>query len=176
MLILVVHGHMTTSKVLVICCLETQFMAFISVQYCSPNTTSQFLWASGAHSQLQWLNQQIFSVQFIVCTLVVRNSKIYLCQILWQIKQWKVMFTQPPVLLYQNIYQWLTYSNVVTGGHSYVGFKTTGDVFQGQLKEKNGKWRLFKRWKKRYFTLSGGNFTYQKTGVRNSYIEIEVRN
>ena len=37
--------------------------------------------------------------------------------------------------------------------------------FQGQLKEKKGKWKLFKRWKKRYFTLSGDHITYQKTRV-----------
>ncbi|KAF6030945.1 VEPH1 [Bugula neritina] len=33
----------------------------------------------------------------------------------------------------------------------------------GQLKEKKGKWKLFKRWKKRHFTLSGDHITYQKT-------------
>ncbi|KAI8795414.1 ventricular zone-expressed PH domain-containing protein 1 [Biomphalaria glabrata] len=35
----------------------------------------------------------------------------------------------------------------------------------GQLKEKKGKWMFFKRWKTRYFTLSGGSITYSK---RNS--------
>lgn len=37
------------------------------------------------------------------------------------------------------------------------------------MKEKNGKWKLFKRWKKRYFTLSGDHITYQKTGVSLSH-------
>ena len=35
-------------------------------------------------------------------------------------------------------------------------------VFQGQLKEKKGKWKFFKRWKTRYFTLSGAQITYNK--------------
>ena len=43
-------------------------------------------------------------------------------------------------------------------------------MFQGQLKEKKGKWKLFKRWKKRYFTLSGDHITYQKTRVRKIVI------
>lgn len=30
----------------------------------------------------------------------------------------------------------------------------TQPVIEGQLKEKKGKWRLFRRWRTRYFTLS----------------------
>ncbi|XP_046338348.1 ventricular zone-expressed PH domain-containing protein homolog 1-like [Haliotis rufescens] len=36
-------------------------------------------------------------------------------------------------------------------------------VIAGQLKEKKGRWKFLKRWKTRYFTLSGGNFTYSKS-------------
>ena len=32
-------------------------------------------------------------------------------------------------------------------------------VIEGQLKEKKGKWRLFKRWRTRYFTLSGAHLS-----------------
>jgi hypothetical protein len=33
-------------------------------------------------------------------------------------------------------------------------------VIEGQLKEKKGgKWKIFKKWKSRYFTLSGTNPT-----------------
>jgi hypothetical protein len=34
-------------------------------------------------------------------------------------------------------------------------------VIEGQLKEKKGKWRLFRRWRTRYFTLSGGHLSYR---------------
>jgi hypothetical protein len=37
-------------------------------------------------------------------------------------------------------------------------------VIAGQLKEKKGgKWKIFKKWKSRYFTLSGAKLTYQET-------------
>ncbi|CAI9720021.1 zone-expressed PH domain-containing homolog 1-like [Octopus vulgaris] len=32
----------------------------------------------------------------------------------------------------------------------------------GQLKEKKGRWKFLKRWKTRYFSLSGSNITYSK--------------
>ena len=35
--------------------------------------------------------------------------------------------------------------------------------FQGQLKEKKGRWRFLKRWKTRYFTLSGAQITCNKS-------------
>ena len=37
-------------------------------------------------------------------------------------------------------------------------------MIEGQLKEKKGgKWKLFKKWKSRYFTLSGAKLTYKET-------------
>lgn len=42
-----------------------------------------------------------------------------------------------------------------------VGF-LAGDgapVIEGQLKEKKGRWRLFRRWRTRYFTLSGAHLS-----------------
>ena len=36
---------------------------------------------------------------------------------------------------------------------------------EGQLKEKKGKWKFFKRWKTRHFTLTGMNITYNKKDV-----------
>ena len=38
-------------------------------------------------------------------------------------------------------------------------------VIEGHLKEKKGKWKIFKRWKTRHFTLSGANITYSKKDV-----------
>ncbi|CAG0912716.1 unnamed protein product [Notodromas monacha] len=38
-------------------------------------------------------------------------------------------------------------------------------VIEGQLKEKKGKWRIFRRWRTRYFTLSGGHLSYR--GAKN---------
>ena len=36
-------------------------------------------------------------------------------------------------------------------------------VIEGQLKEKKGgKWRIFKKWKNRYFTLSGARLAYKE--------------
>ncbi|WAR14780.1 MELT-like protein [Mya arenaria] len=35
-------------------------------------------------------------------------------------------------------------------------------VIAGQLKEKKGRWKFLKRWKTRYFTLSGSQITYSK--------------
>lgn len=42
----------------------------------------------------------------------------------------------------------------------------TQPVIEGQLKEKKGKWRLFRRWRTRYFTLSGAHLSC-KGSVRN---------
>ena len=37
-------------------------------------------------------------------------------------------------------------------------------VIEGQLKEKKGgRWSIFKKWKSRYFTLSGDKLTYKDT-------------
>lgn len=35
-------------------------------------------------------------------------------------------------------------------------------IMQGQLKEKRAKWKLFRRWRTRYFTLSGTNMSYRE--------------
>ena len=42
-----------------------------------------------------------------------------------------------------------------------IGFleNNTQPVIEGQLKEKKGKWRLFRRWRTRYFTLSGAHLS-----------------
>jgi protein melted len=42
-----------------------------------------------------------------------------------------------------------------------VGFLQSNNqpVIEGQLKEKKGKWRLFRRWRTRYFTLSGAHLS-----------------
>lgn len=36
-------------------------------------------------------------------------------------------------------------------------------VIEGQLKEKRGRWRMFRRWRTRYFTLSGSRLEYKGT-------------
>lgn len=41
-------------------------------------------------------------------------------------------------------------------------------VIEGQLKEKKGKWRLFRRWRTRYFTLSGAHLSC-KGSVSNAF-------
>lgn len=42
-----------------------------------------------------------------------------------------------------------------------IGFLSgnTQPVIEGQLKEKKGRWRLFRRWRTRYFTLSGAHLS-----------------
>lgn len=39
-------------------------------------------------------------------------------------------------------------------------------VIEGQLKEKKGKWRLFKRWRTRYFTLSGAHLSCKNSVIK----------
>lgn len=41
-------------------------------------------------------------------------------------------------------------------------------VIEGQLKEKKGKWKLFKRWRTRYFTLSGLQLSYREVDDSNA--------
>lgn len=50
-----------------------------------------------------------------------------------------------------------------------VGFLhgTGQPMIEGQLKEKKGKWRLFRRWRTRYFTLSGAHLSCK--GSVNSF-------
>ncbi|XP_013397892.1 ventricular zone-expressed PH domain-containing protein homolog 1-like [Lingula anatina] len=48
-------------------------------------------------------------------------------------------------------------------------------IIAGHLKEKKGRWKFFKRWKTRYFTLSGSTMTYSvsKGGVtQETYLPI----
>ena len=49
-------------------------------------------------------------------------------------------------------------------------------VIEGQLKEKKGgRWSLFKKWKSRYFTLSGDKLTYKDTvshGLLDIWMEL----
>ena len=46
-------------------------------------------------------------------------------------------------------------------------------VIEGQLKEKKGgRWSLFKKWKSRYFTLSGDKLTYKDTVSHGLFLGI----
>jgi hypothetical protein len=50
-------------------------------------------------------------------------------------------------------------------------------LIQGELKEKHGKWKLFKRWQKRLFTLTGGSIVYQKKDMRQESLNVRfIRN
>jgi hypothetical protein len=43
-----------------------------------------------------------------------------------------------------------------------IGPQEQEPVIEGTLKEKkSGKWKLFRRWKSRYFTLSGTRLSYK---------------
>ncbi len=53
----------------------------------------------------------------------------------------------------------------------------TNPVIEGEMKEKKGKWRLFKRWRTRYFTLSSGQLSYSSakkdgTNSRNASVSL----
>lgn len=45
-------------------------------------------------------------------------------------------------------------------------------VISGQLKEKKGRWKFLKRWKTRYFSLSGANITYSKSDSRKETLPV----
>lgn len=45
-------------------------------------------------------------------------------------------------------------------------------VIAGQLKEKKGRWRFLKRWKTRYFTLSGAQITCNKSDSRKETLPV----
>ncbi|XP_060066450.1 protein melted-like [Ylistrum balloti] len=45
-------------------------------------------------------------------------------------------------------------------------------VIAGQLKEKKGRWKFLKRWKTRYFTLSGAQITYNKSHSRKETLPV----
>lgn len=38
-------------------------------------------------------------------------------------------------------------------------------VIEGQLKEKKSKWKIFRKWRTRYFTLSGAHLSYRGAGT-----------
>ena len=40
-----------------------------------------------------------------------------------------------------------------------------GPLMEGQLKEKKVRWKLFKRWRTRYFTLAGEQLLYAKSKI-----------
>ncbi|XP_044754125.1 protein melted isoform X2 [Coccinella septempunctata] len=48
-------------------------------------------------------------------------------------------------------------------------------VIEGQLKEKKGKWRLFRRWKTRYFTLSGAHLSVKGSSGGESIDVNQIR-
>lgn len=45
-------------------------------------------------------------------------------------------------------------------------------IIAGQLKEKKGRWKFLKRWKTRYFTLSGSQITYSKSDSRKETLPV----
>uniref|UniRef100_T1KIX5 PH domain-containing protein n=1 Tax=Tetranychus urticae TaxID=32264 RepID=T1KIX5_TETUR len=47
-------------------------------------------------------------------------------------------------------------------------------VIEGQLKEKKGKWKLFRRWRTHYFTLSGLNLSYRESKDTKETQPIEI--
>ncbi|RWS16908.1 melted-like protein [Dinothrombium tinctorium] len=47
-------------------------------------------------------------------------------------------------------------------------------VIEGQLKEKKGKWKLFRRWRTRYFTLSGVHLSYRETNGNKGEEAVEI--
>ncbi|KAK7869254.1 hypothetical protein R5R35_000874 [Gryllus longicercus] len=56
-----------------------------------------------------------------------------------------------------------------------VGFLQDGQpVIEGQLKEKKGRWRIFRRWRTRYFTLSGAHLSYKGSKDDKDVTPIEV--
>jgi hypothetical protein len=56
--------------------------------------------------------------------------------------------------------EWLCY--MCANPDRAASFLTEKPIIQGELKEKHGKWKLFKRWQKRLFTLTGGSIVYYK--------------
>lgn len=56
-----------------------------------------------------------------------------------------------------------------------LGFLQTNEpVIEGQLKEKKGRWKLFRRWRTRYFTLSGAHLSYRGSKGDKEVSPIEV--
>ncbi|MPC18206.1 Protein melted [Portunus trituberculatus] len=44
-------------------------------------------------------------------------------------------------------------------------------VIEGQLKEKKSKWKIFRKWRTRYFTLSGAHLSYRGAGSEQDKLE-----
>ncbi|KAK7062980.1 Pleckstrin y domain [Halocaridina rubra] len=44
-------------------------------------------------------------------------------------------------------------------------------VIEGQLKEKKSKWKIFRKWRTRYFTLSGAHLSYRGAGTEHDKAE-----
>nr|XP_045593074.1 protein melted-like [Procambarus clarkii] len=44
-------------------------------------------------------------------------------------------------------------------------------VIEGQLKEKKSKWKIFRKWRTRYFTLSGAHLSYRGAGTEQDKLE-----
>ncbi|XP_026681202.1 protein melted [Diaphorina citri] len=56
-----------------------------------------------------------------------------------------------------------------------VGFlQDSHPVIEGQLKEKKGRWKIFKRWRTRYFTLSGAHLSYKGSKEDKQETPIDV--
>eukprot|EP00105_Crassostrea_gigas_P030983 XP_011453537.1 PREDICTED: ventricular zone-expressed PH domain-containing protein homolog 1 [Crassostrea gigas] len=50
--------------------------------------------------------------------------------------------------------------------------KNGAPVIAGQLREKKGRWKFLKRWKTRYFTLSGTQITYSKSDQQHETLPV----
>ncbi|XP_054287445.1 protein melted-like isoform X1 [Macrosteles quadrilineatus] len=56
-----------------------------------------------------------------------------------------------------------------------VGFlQDSQPVIEGQLKEKKGRWKIFRRWRTRYFTLSGAHLSYKGSKDDKEVTPIDV--
>lgn len=56
-----------------------------------------------------------------------------------------------------------------------VGFlQDSQPVIEGQLKEKKGRWKFFRRWRTRYFTLSGAHLSYKGSKDDKDVTPIDV--
>ncbi|WAR14755.1 MELT-like protein [Mya arenaria] len=59
------------------------------------------------------------------------------------------------------------------GNSGYITLVTSSfQSAKGQLKEKKGRWKFLKRWKTRYFTLSGSQITYSKNLQRKEMLPV----
>lgn len=86
-------------------------------------------------------------------------------------KQLKVLLEELKDLRFFDLFQcdsessqWFCY--LCSNPEKAMDFMTDNTLIKGTLKEKRGKWKLFKRWKKRIYTLTGGNMVYVKKDMR----------